>query len=150
MASDTPLSDLMAVYIAEGSSRTWGRFLDEFRVSKLGVRVTGLPEGAVGDFTSPDDHSLSVGMTDHAGGQPMVLAFADPAAFERRFGRRFNATMTGDALLGTALHSADCRGILVNSALTEASVVIDRENAEIMLAAASRARSSGKTWWRLW
>lgn len=59
----------------------------------------------------------------------MALAFADPAAFAARLGRPFNAELTGEALLATVLLNPECAGVLVNSALAEVSVVIDRGTA---------------------
>lgn len=146
-ASETPLSGLLAAHAASGKQREWVRFLDAFRVSQLGVKASGLPESAAGTIVATADRPLSVALTGHAGGRPMVLAFADPAAFERRFGRRFNVTVTGDALLAIALHNPECDGVLVNSALTETCTVIERATAESLLRAGRRG-SAAKPWWR--
>lgn len=143
--SDTPLSDLIAAYIASRSRKTWGQFLDAFQVAELGVHVVGVPSGTVGKFVTQAGQSVSLGLTRHAGGRPTALAFADPEAFARRFGRPFNAGMSGTALLATLLADPECAGVLVNSALSEVSVVIDRSTAEELM------RPSGpKPWWRLW
>lgn len=131
--SDAPLSDLIAAHAASGSPGTWGRFLDAFRVAEVGVHVVGAPAGVAGEFVTTPDRPVSVGLTRHAGGRPMALAFADPKAFARRFGRPFNGGMTGAALLTTALANPECAGVLVNSALAEVSVVIDRRVAEALV-----------------
>ncbi len=79
----------------------------------------------------------------------MVLAFADPKAFAVRFGRSFNAALVGEALLATALLNPECAGVLVNSALAEVSVVIDRATADAMVRP-SRGQTDAKPWWRFW
>ncbi|HEX7314380.1 MAG TPA: SseB family protein [Pyrinomonadaceae bacterium] len=147
---ETPLSDLIAVQAASGQPRDWARFVEAFRTSQLGVMVSGASEYPSGTFVVTEDQPMSVGLTTHAGGRPMVLAFADPAAFERRFGRQFNALMTGDDLLATALANPACAGVLVNSALAEISVVIDRATAESLARAGGGAGAKGKPWWRFW
>lgn len=146
--SDTPLSDLIAVHIASGSPENWARFLDEFRKTKVGVHAVGVPEG-VSEFTSTADQPVSVAFTAHAGGQPMVLAYADPMAFSARFGQRFNAGMVGESVLATVLLHPDCTGVLVNSALVEMSVVIDRPTVEWLLQPADDQPPT-KPWWRFW
>jgi hypothetical protein len=67
----------------------------------------------------------------------MVLAFADPEAFAARFGRRFNAVIAGEAVLATVMLNPNCAGVLVNSALSETSVVIDRATVESLVRPAS-------------
>ena len=78
----------------------------------------------------------------------MVLAFADPEAFARRFGRPFNGGMTGAALLAAVLANPECAGVLVNSALAEVSVAIDRPTAEALVRAGRPP--APKPWWRFW
>jgi SseB protein N-terminal domain len=148
-SSDTPLSDLIAAHIANDSPESWNQFLDGFRKSQVGVVASGVPAGAVGEFVSTVDQPLSVGITLHAGGRPMVLAFADPKAFSVRFGRSFNAALVGEALLATALLNPECAGVLVNSALAEVSVVIDRATAEAMVRP-SCGQTDAKPWWGFW
>jgi hypothetical protein len=96
----------------------------------LGVVAVGVAAGVAGDLVSTNERPFSVGLTTHAGGRRMALAFADPIAFSRRFGRPFNAAISGEALLATVLLNPACEGVLVNSALAEVSVVIDRATAE--------------------
>lgn len=79
----------------------------------------------------------------------MVLAFADPEAFAARFGPRFNSTIAGEALLAAVLFNPECNGVLVNSALAEVSVIIDRATAESLLRPAGE-RAAAKPWWRFW
>jgi hypothetical protein len=146
--SDTPLSDLIAAHTASSSPESWGRFLDAFQVSEVGVHVVGAPAGVAGEFVTTADRPVSVGLTRHAGGRPMALAFADPEAFARRFGRPFNGGMTGAALLATVLANPECAGVLVNSALAEVSVVIDRPTAEALVR--TGRPPVGKPWWRFW
>jgi hypothetical protein len=143
------LSDLIAAHIASGSSKIWRQFLDKFRASEVGVFAVGAPAGTTGKFVTTADQPVSVAFTRHAGGRPMVLAFADPEAFAARFGRRFNATMAGQAAIATAVLSPDCAGVLVNSALAEVSVVIDRATAESLVRPPGE-RQRAKPWWRFW
>jgi hypothetical protein len=140
--SDTPLSDLLAAHIASGSSECWAQFLEQFRKSQVGVVATGVPEGTSGHFASTADRPVSVGLTQHAGGRPMVLAFADPQAFAARFGRPFNAALAGEALLATVMRNPDCAGVLVNSASSEISVVIDRATVEALVRPASNRQAA--------
>ena len=149
--SETPLSCLIAEHRVANTPQSFARFLDAFRTAMLGVVAQGLPEGATGDVVSRAEQPLSVGLTTYAGGQPMVLAFADPAAFARRFGARFNAEIAGEALLATALLNPMCQGVLVNSALAEVSIVIDRATAESLTRHAdAKAPARRKPWWKFW
>ncbi len=149
--TETPLSELIADHLAAGTTQSFKRFLYGFRRSTLGVIAVGIPQEVAGEFVSTAKQPVSVGLTRHAGGRRMVLAFADPVAFARRFGRRFNAEMAGEALLATALLNPECEGILVNSALVEVSVVIDRATAESLTRAAGGGIKAGrKPWWRFW
>lgn len=147
--TDTPLSDLIAAHIGSGSPESWARFLDGFRKAQVGVVAVGVPPTTAGEFVSTADHPVSVGLTRHTNRRPMALAFADPEAFAARFDRPFNAALVGEALLGTVLLNPDCAGVLVNSALAEVSVVIDRVTVEALLRPA-REQSDSKPWWRFW
>ena len=146
---DTPLSDLIAAHVASRSSQTWTRFLDGFRKSQVGVVAVGAPEGVAAEFVTTADRPVSVGLTTNAEGRRMALAYADPAAFAVRYGRSFNAALIGDALLATVMLNPECQGVLVNSALAEISVVIDRPTAE-SLTRPGGERPVGKPWWKFW
>jgi hypothetical protein len=146
-SSETPLSDLVEAYAADNSPKLFSLFVDRFRRSELGVVALGAI-GAPGMHVSSAEAPVSVGLTTHGGGKPMVLAFADPAAFAKRFGAKFNAGINGDALLATALLNPDCAGVLVNSAITESAVVIPRAYADrLKRSELSQAR---RRWWRFW
>jgi len=149
LSTNTPLSDVMARYISNNSAENWTLFLTVFRSSVVGTMAIGAPEGDVGEFTSSAARPVSVGLTNHAGGKPMVLAFADPEAFAAKFGRPFNAGISGEALLQTALLNPDCQGVLVNSALAEISVGIDRSTIEALTSAPGQ-QSKSKPWWKFW
>lgn len=148
-AGDTPLSDLIAAHMASHSSKTWAEFLEGFRKSQVGVVAMGLPNGTTGEIVTTADLPMSVGLTKHAGGRLMALAFADPAAFAKRFGRTFNAALVGNALLATVVLNPECAGVLVNSALAEISIVIDRSTAESIVRKASQHQAA-KPWWGFW
>lgn len=57
--------------------------------------------------------------------------------------------MTGEALLATVVQDPGCAGILVNSALAEVSLAIDRATAEILVRGEPKPPPV-KPWWRLW
>lgn len=78
---DTPLCDLIAAYVVSRSAESWTRFLDAFRKAQVGVVAVGVPAGVDDELVSTADRPISVGLTRHAGGRPMALAFADPEAF---------------------------------------------------------------------
>jgi hypothetical protein len=124
--SQTPLSDLISEHARVRTPESFARFVDSFRKSTVGVIANGLPEG-VTKFVSTAEHPISVGQTKHAGGHCMALAFADPVAFARKFGLKFNAGMPGEALLRGILLNPKSEGVLVNSAKDEVSIVIDRK-----------------------
>jgi hypothetical protein len=140
--SNTPLSDLMAIFGKDGAPESFGRFLKAFRVAKLGVIAVGVPGGLSGDVISTNAQPISLGLSGHGDGRPRVLAFADPAAFARRFGQPFNAGMNGEVVMQTAMHDEHCAGVLVNSALTESSVTIDRATIASLIGSA-RSRPPG-------
>ena len=79
----------------------------------------------------------------------MVLAFADPDAFVQAFGARFNATMSGEAVLQTVAHNPACYGVRVNSAKAEISIIIDRQTAVSLLDTGKAATASTRRlWWK--
>src|SRR5262249_6554497 len=107
--------------------------------------------GAVGDVISTDERPLSLGMSTDGEGHSMVLVFADPPAFIKNFGRRFNAEMVGEAALQTAVYHHDCHGVRVNSAKAEISILIGRQEAVPLLGSKhAAAASSGRPWWKIW
>jgi tetratricopeptide (TPR) repeat protein len=147
----TPISDLMADYIESQTQESFARFLEAFRRARVGVIASGAPEGTTGDFTSTSKHPLSVGLSKDNDGHPVVLAFADPPAFARNFGGRFNAEMSGEAVLKTVLLNPECRGARVNSAKAEVSILIARHSAASLLGSSNTApASSRRPWWKVW
>lgn len=119
--AQAPLSSLIALRHASPTDQIYAAFLDAFLISKLGVHAVGVSLGATGEFVSTARHPVSLGQD----GQ-FILTYADPAAFAARFGKRFNAEMWGETILNCVVHSPECEGVLVNSALTELSLIIDR------------------------
>jgi hypothetical protein len=149
--SDTPLSDLIAQHASMNDARSYTRVVEVFRQSKLGVIATGAPDRTVGDVTSTAEKPLQVGMTQTRDDRRMILVFADPPAFIRRFGRRFNAEMGGEAVLRTAASDPACDGVLVNSATSESALILERRT--IISALESRPASGvadRKSWWKFW
>ncbi|HWN99979.1 MAG TPA: hypothetical protein VNS63_12005, partial [Blastocatellia bacterium] len=149
--SETPLSDLIADHIAAVTPESFARLLGGFRSSMVGVIAVGFPAGAGGGYVSTAEQPISVGLTRHASGRSMVLAFADPAAFARRFGRPFNGEIAGEALVATVLLNPGCEGVLVNSALAEVSVTIDRATCESLARpAVGSEQPARRPRWRFW
>jgi hypothetical protein len=132
-AGETPLSDLIAEYLAADTPENYQRFLTAFRRARVGVFVLGLPEGATGEFVTTKEHPVSLGMTNHGDGRSRAMVFADPPTFAQKFGQKFNAEMSAEELLAAALSNPACEGVLVNSATAEVSVVISRQTAAALL-----------------
>jgi hypothetical protein len=129
---------------------TYAQFLKCFRGSKLGVLVADAPDGATGDYVTTAERPFSLATTTHGGGRTMLLAFADPEQFARRFGVPFNATIMGKDLLATVLLNPECEGVLVNSATAEVSIVIDRATVESQVAMGLHHTPKQKAWWQFW
>lgn len=113
--SNTPLSDLISLIIANpSSSQAIALFHETVLESTLGVIALG---GAAwqGEFrTIAKQPALASAVT--ADGRKMISACADRAAFVRRFDPRYNAEMRGRDVLTMALMCLDCEGVWVNSA----------------------------------
>jgi len=147
----TPLSDLIDSHFKSSTQNSFADFLQAFRSAVVGVIASGGPQGTMGNVTSTPEHPISVGLSTDNAGHNVVLAFADPDAFVRAFGARFNATMSGEAVLQTAVHNPACYGVRVNSAKAEISILIDRQTAVSLLDAGKGAPpSSQRPWWKFW
>ena len=147
--NEMPLSELMD--LAVDSDESYFEFLQEFRRSNLGVIAQGSPAGKAGPVQSTAENPISLGSTEDTEGRSVLLAFADPPAFAQRFGMQFNAAISGEALLQTALSSPSCHGIRVNSAKRELSLIIDRKTVQRLLrGGAAPAQGSRKPWWKFW
>lgn len=148
----TPLSDLIDdLHFKSGTQDSFADFLQAFRCALVGVIALGVPQGSMGEFTSMPEHPVSLGSSTDNDGHRVVLAFADPNAFVRAFGARFNATMSGEQVLQTVVHNPACYGVRVNSAKAEISIIIDRDTAVSLLGADNAAAtSSQRPWWKFW
>ena len=144
--SRTPLSDLMALSAADETGVNFGWFVEEFRKSKVGVFATGMSAGQTGEFVSTDARPLFLSSGDIAGDR-FLRAFADPVEFARQFGKPFNAEAFGDALIATAMHNPACEGIQVNSAITESSIIIERQTLEVIT---GKSKPTDRPWWKFW
>jgi hypothetical protein len=125
--SETPLSDLIDV-IETDPEGGYDPFVREFRRSKIGVVAEGAPQGVVGTVQSTEENPLHIGGTKDPDGRRVLLAFADPPAFIKKFGQIFNAEMSGESLFHAVLATPDCSGIRVNSAKREVSMILSRED----------------------
>lgn len=145
----TPLSDLIDAHVANNSPQSWIHFLTEFQRAQVGVVAAGdIEPRETGEIEVSANREIAVGRAEHpdAKGRSLALAFADPVEFAKRFGGRFNAAMTGEALLRTVFHNAECDGVLVHSATGELSVVIDRDTVERLVQPAPPGRPE-QPWW---
>jgi hypothetical protein len=141
-----PLSTLIALRHAKSTDQTYADFLDAFLISKLGVHAVGAPPGTTGDFVSTSRHPIGLGQNRN-----FILAYADPAAFAARFGRRFNAEMWGETILDCVMHSSECEGVWVNSALAEISLIIDRPTIiPLMYNRKLTHPPVQRPWWQFW
>lgn len=148
--TETPLSELIDILVRTGAKHDYVQFVNEFRRSMLGVIAEGVPKGTIGGSISTDRNPVGVGSTADAEGRSVVLAFADPPAFARRFGMQFNAEISGEKLLETVLINPDCYGIRVNSAKREVSVIIDRQTVQLLQRGGKTTAKARSPWWRFW
>lgn len=150
-AAGTPLSDLITDLCKSRSRESYARFLEAFFSATVGVRASGAPKGTLADCAVTREHPVLISSSVDAHGRRVVLVYADPPAFRRNFGSRFNAEMTGEGALQTALASPECAGVRVNSATEEVSVVIDRETVERVLGSTkARSNDDRRPWWKFW
>lgn len=136
----TPLSDLMTQVLQDGSDEAWRTFCDAFMRARVGVVASDLPAGADDETaagpiaqTPPDGGWYRVQAGQAALGRAatpdvriMILACADRDAFVLRFHDRFNREVLGWELAQVALVTPGCDGILLNSAASFNSLVLDR------------------------
>ncbi|MFF4888304.1 hypothetical protein [Micromonospora chersina] len=145
--SDTPLSDVMTEHAETGTQESYGRFLELFRASTIGIVAIGTPsQDPDGGFRA--DGNLGAGRTTHGDGRARILAYADPEAALRNFGPRFNAGLAGEVLLQMAAADPDCEGILVNSAIREISLTISRPTARTLLTTTVTEAPGPRPWWK--
>ena len=74
-----------------------------------------------------------------------------PTGFSRTFGRQFNAEMSGEDVLKTAQSDRACKGIRINSAKAEVSMLIFRDTIDSILGT-KEAPAAGrkKPGWKFW
>ena len=147
------LSPFISRLISSSDDATYKAFCASFLDAQVGVFATGIGADEVGVVVTSAARPLTVGLTSHADGRDRILAFADPAEFEIRYGRKFNALMLGRELGKTALLNPACAGILVNSAMSTHSIAIDRETltrfagSPVSTPMPTPAR---RAWWKFW
>jgi hypothetical protein len=81
------------------------------------------------------------------------LRQVDSSVFDRNFGCQFNLTITGEELCRVALNDPDCRGVLVNSALSEISMAISRDTIVSLIRpgpSQPQTNQPKKPWWKIW
>lgn len=151
IALPTPLSDLIEDYFNSRTQDSFAGFLKAFRCAVVGVIALGVPPGTTGNSISTPEHPISLGSSPDNEGHGMVLAFADPDAFVQTFGARFNAKMSGEAVMLTVVQNPDCYGVRINSAKAAISILIDRHTVVSLLDPNKGVRASPqRPWWRFW
>ncbi|GIG00804.1 hypothetical protein [Catellatospora citrea] len=144
--TDTPLSDALVAHAEVQNAETFERFVTLFRVSMVGVMSDNLPPSE-GNTAVMSDGSLRIASTSYHDGRSRIMTYADPEAFLRTYGPRFNAGLRGEDVLRMAAAAPDCHGILVNCATREISQVISKEMAQALVAPVA-ADTPRRPWWR--
>lgn len=145
-----PLSKLLHEYIHTGEVILYEDFLNAFVEASVGVLVIHAQAG----------NAPGLGSSVDPKGRRVLLVFADPDAFQLKYGARFNAEVNGASVLQTLMADPDCHGIQINSAQAETSLIIERVDAEKLLqsSTAKDAQTSlkvttaklQKRWWQIW
>jgi hypothetical protein len=140
MTSGTPLSDCIAALTVGETSVRWTRFFDALLAARLGVVIVGdLPAGT--HVVGSNEAALATTKTPE--GRVMVLACADPPVFARRYPEQpFNGDMDVPSVFRTVLASLDCQGLLINSAISEHSLPIDRAKIKELVAGGKHGESA--------
>lgn len=138
--SETPLSDLMAQHGNERSDASFAQLLKAMKEAPVGIIAFGVPKGATGEFVSTAEHPVTIAIGRLATGEETILGYADPPAFEKRYGRKFNAIVSGEVLISILRVNPNAIGIQINSALTETSILFRRQDVAV----------DRKPWWKFW
>lgn len=145
----TPLSDQITRSREAPDAASYRKLLEVYIDSELGVIGGGVPEGTEGLVTAGPGVELTVGQTELPDGRVMVLACADFPVFIERYGGPFNATMSALALSRLVLALPGCKGVRINSAASEDSVIIDRATLKWMVRDIDRVLNP-RPWWKFW
>ncbi len=136
MTTPTPLSDLMNDVFADPESMPLlVRFRHAFMDAPIGIAMFGAPPDIANGGVVDEDDDVRIAFTETPDGRTMIAACADRTVFAENFHDNFNAELTGRMLIELAQQLPDaCQGILLNSALTDHSIAIDRSEFTRMLA----------------
>ncbi len=126
--SQTQLSTLIEDLQASWSTEKLEMLLHTFRQTTVGINAFNVPKEYLGMTVQTESEGITLGSTTHGDGKSRVMAYADPRQFIAKFGQKFNGEMLGEEVIRVALHNPSCVGILLNSAFSEISVAIDRED----------------------
>lgn len=146
---NTPLSNLLIQYAKDRTPSNYEKLCQTFTTAIVGVCAEGTPEGQAGMFQSTSENPFRVASTSYGDGQSRVLAFADPEAFAKKFGPKFNALMRGIDVCNVVKHSPGCAGILLNNANEETSFVFSRKDA-LRLMGINTNEKPVNPWWKFW
>lgn len=141
----TPLSDLITEILEQPSAERLSAFHAAYLQATVGVKVVDLPPGVHGKVQA--DGSLSMAHCIAPDARHVVGTCADPAVFVQRYDPGYNASMRGADVLEMLLElPEELVGVLVASAASEHSIVIDRSDVPRILGGPRTERR----WWRIW
>jgi hypothetical protein len=154
--SATPLSDAITQLNERDTWENYAHVLDELLRSKLGVIAVGLPAGVSPGTDIVADGSISCALVPdprHPDAPKLLLACAEAAVFRTRFDQGFNAEVDAAAVMAIVIANRACGGVLVNSAVSKHSAVVDRATIERLRRGdlpADVARPARRPWWKRW
>jgi hypothetical protein len=125
------LSECISRLVEQKTCENQERFFQVFLRSRLGVIVTR--GGALlSDAQRPSGRYVlgkneGLGLTTTEDGKETILACADLATYVQRFTVPFNAEVEAMELLKAAWSDLSCDGITINSAASDNSIFIPRE-----------------------
>jgi hypothetical protein len=149
-SNTTPLSNVITRYVANPRERFFEEFVDAFMEASVGVVAIGLPPGPHTAYIVGKNEKIGLGNHVLPDGRKTVLAFADPVAFQQRYGGPMNAMMVGAVIMNVALANPTCQGICINSAASEHRVVIGRSTIESRLGLFPTNPATDRPWWKFW
>lgn len=106
----------------------------------MGIIAFGIPKGTTGEFVSTAEHPVTIATGHLPTGEETIFGYADPPAFEKKYGRKHNAIVTGEVLISILRVNPNAIGIRLNSALTETSIFFRRQDVDV----------DQKPWWKFW
>ncbi len=121
------LSDLIDSLHESWTAERFNMLLAKLKASSVGIIAINVPDHYLGKTVRTASEGVTLASTRHGDGKSRILAFAEPRDFVAKFGPKCNGEMLGAEVIKVVLHNPDCAGILLNSAKSEISIVIERD-----------------------